>query len=776
MIRRTVYTVIDTCNNFIVAHYRIVLVILFLLTIPMAYFYSQQKHENHIGIYFDKDNEDLIYYRQFQEKYGNEEFIMVVFREPDIFTAKNMNIIRDITSALKNIDGVQRTLSLTEVKEARGEADSIAFRQIIPDTYSDDSLASLKKRVLSDRNLVNSVISPDGTTTAIFAQLLPFNDEEKRRLVSTIINEVEKAGAGRTGLHISGVPVVEARMNILSARDYNLFTPITLLIIFIIVALNLRNWTLSFLTLINMLLIFAWGIGIYCMAGQTFNMLTVILGPMLLTTAVEHSIHVLSQFEEDYIASDGRNNYADLVRMTIREVWIPCFLTSATTAMGFLSFGKATVQPVQTIGIYTSIMVLLGFIITMIFLPAALMFLQNRMHNHISWKTQNSVQSRDGGIIMHLLMKLVRFDVRHYKSITVIMLGLLLISSAIGIYKLHFETNTIQYLTERDSTKSDIQFIEKNFGGSIPFAVTIQAKTPEYDFSNPESLRLVDRAQKDMMEISRGRYTYSFSIANYFPEINRAFHENDQRYYTIPESQMDVLDFYEISDQEVLGRLVAPDRMEATINFQTTWGNNSEALGNFKGISRRLDELLKDNYTWNITGLSTLYLKMETNLMHTQISSFILSFILIFGMMFFVCRNVKLTIISMIPNIFPIFITLGIMGLFNIPFDVATIMIGSVTLGIVVDDTTHYMIWFRRNMVKGMNHSDAIVQTFKDVGKPTFITSLVLCLGFGVLVLGSIMPTRYFGILSAFAMLIAPFGDYLMLPALILIFKPKVTR
>ncbi|HPS56836.1 MAG TPA: MMPL family transporter [Spirochaetota bacterium] len=776
MIRKTLYALIDTCNNFVVIHYRAVLIILFLLTIPMAYFYSQQRHENHIGIYFDRDNEDLVYYREFQEKYGNEEFIMVVFKEPDIFTVKNMDVIRDITSSLKNIDGVQRALSLTEVKEAYGEADSISFRPVIPDNYTEDSLTGLKNRVLADRNLVNSVISPDGTTTAIFAQLQPFRDEKKRHLVNTVIDEVEKAGSGRTELHIAGVPVVEARMNILSARDYNLFVPITLLIIFILVAINLRNWTLSLLTLANMLLIFAWGIGIYCMAGQTFNMLTVILGPMLLTTAVEHSIHVLSQFEEDYIASDGRNNYADLVRMTIREVWIPCFLTSATTAMGFLSFGKATVQPVQTIGIYTAIMVLLGFIITMVFMPAALMFLQNRMHKQISWKTRNSVQAHDSGIIMHLLMKLVNFDVRHYKPISIIMTGLLLISAAIGIYKLHFETNTIQYLTEKDSTKSDIRFIEKNLGGSIPFAITIQAKTPEYDFSNPESLKLIDRAQRDLMDISNGKYTYSFSIANYFPEINRAFHENDQRYFKIPESQMDVLDFYEIGDQEVISRVVAPDRMEASINFQTTWGNNSDALNNFNSISRHMDELLGGNYTWKITGLSTLYLKMETNLMTTQISSFILSFILIFGMMFFVCRNIKLTIISMIPNIFPIFITLGIMGIFNIPFDVATIMIGSVTLGIVVDDTTHYMIWFRRNMVKGMTHKDAIVQTFKDVGKPTFITSLVLCLGFGVLMLGSIRPTQYFGILSAFAMLIAPFGDYLMLPALILIFKPKITK
>jgi predicted RND superfamily exporter protein len=145
-------------------------------------------------------------------------------------------------------------------------------------------------------------------------------------------------------------------------------------------------------------------------------------------------------------------------------------------------------------------------------------------------------------------------------------------------------------------------------------------------------------------------------------------------------------------------------------------------------------------------------------------------------MMFFVCGSFSLAIISLLPNIFPIFLTFGVMGIFNIPFDVSTIMIGSVTLGIVVDDTTHYMIWFRRNMVKNLSHRDAIVQTFRDVGKPTFLVSLVLCLGFGVLILGSIKPTQYFGLLSAFALFIAPFGDYFMLPALLLIFKPKVKR
>ena len=774
MLRRKVYAVIDSCTDFVIRHYRRVIVLLVMLTIPMAYFYSHQRHENHIGIYFNKDNSDLAYYREFQKVYGNEEFIMAVFKEPDIFTPENIDVIRDVTAALDNVDGVEMTLSLVTLREARAADDSVFFSRVVPDDCTEESLKEVKKRVLSDRNLLNSVISPDGTTTAIFARLDSRKDGEKRRLVLDAVSAAEQAGAGRVNLHIAGVPVAEARMNTLSARDYNVFTPVTLLVIFLVVAMALRNWTLSILTQINMVLIFAWGIGIFCMAGETFNMLTVILGPMLLITAVEYSVHVLSQFEEDYVESDGKNNYAGLVRRTIREVWVPCFFTSATTAVGFLSFVSAEVQPVRTIGVFTSVMVLLGFIITMIFLPAALMFLQKRRHRKMFWKSRGAPAEQGPGIIMKGLMKLARFDLRYYRPIAFVMTGLLVISAAVGIYRLHFETNIMQYLSDSDKTKQDIIFIEKNMGGSIPFSITIKARSPEHDFSSPESIRLVKKIQDDLMGLSNGSYTYSFSIADYFPEINRAFHDNDQAYFRLPASRVDLMDFYEIADQKVIERLVAPDLMETSINFQTLWGSNNNAVSNFKKASRHLNELLGDRYTWRITGLSTLYVKMENNLMATQISSFALSFVLIFGMMFFVCRNIPLTLISMLPNLFPIFITLGIMGALNIPFDVATVMIGSVTLGIVVNDTTHYIIWFRRNMVKGMSHSRAIEQTFRDVGKPTFITSLVLCLGFSVLVLGSIRPTQYFGLFSAFAMLIAPLGDYMLLPALILIFKPKV--
>jgi predicted RND superfamily exporter protein len=185
-----------------------------------------------------------------------------------------------------------------------------------------------------------------------------------------------------------------------------------------------------------------------------------------------------------------------------------------------------------------------------------------------------------------------------------------------------------------------------------------------------------------------------------------------------------------------------------------------------------MTENLGSGYTYKITGLSSLYLDMEYNLKKSQRNSFILAFVIIFAMMHLVCRNIKLTAIAMTANIFPIAMTMGTMGWFGIPLDVSTVMIASVTIGIAVDDTIHFVTWYRRGLGRGMDAAGAAGYALREAGRPIIITSVVLFLGFFVLVLGTIKPTQAFGMLTARAMLIALVGDLVILPALISLLKP----
>lgn len=184
--------------------------------------------------------------------------------------------------------------------------------------------------------------------------------------------------------------------------------------------------------------------------------------------------------------------------------------------------------------------------------------------------------------------------------------------------------------------------------------------------------------------------------------------------------------------------------------------------------------MLGERYKLHFTGLSALYITMDRNLMVSQVRSFASALVVITIMMFFVCRNVKLTLISLIPNLFPILVTLGIMGWFNLPLDAATIMIDSVTIGLAVDDTIHFITWFRRNREAGMDTRESVLQTFRDAGKPIVMTSVVLCLSYLVLITGSVKPIIAFGALASLAMFFALLGDLFILPALIMILKPDI--
>ncbi|MDY6935440.1 MAG: MMPL family transporter [Spirochaetota bacterium] len=770
--------------DLIIKQSKYVLISVILISIPFGYFYTKQRFSNHVDIYFNQDDPDLIAYRKFQEIYGNEEQVVIVFKDRDIFTKKNIEIIRMISNEIKDIKGIQRLFSITEAEESIGIEDTISFTKIIPEDGLDkQKLNSARQRVLDNKLLVHNLISIDGTTTAIIIEIESTEDSKsKRELLKNIKNCANNIAGDSFDLRFSGPPYVEDSINALSERDYIIFTPIILLIIFSIIALMLKKISLSILCQLNLGLIGIWAIGFFTLCNESMNMVTTIIAPVLLAISVADAIHLLSHYREMHVIKG--NDYTTSVTNAAKSIWLPCLFTSLTTGIGFLSFITATVRPVKIVGIFTSIGIMMAFFMTFTFLPSTLILFKRRFEKNNSNETNHRMMSTSSKQLMdppsreslftNILLKFGGFTITNYKAIIVFFV-LILIIAVIGITRLRFETNIDTYLPDGNKIKSDIKFIEENLGGNIPHVILVKAKSEEFDFTHPHSLKLIEEIQNDLMRDIK-HFSISFSIADYFKEIHRAFNNNKEEYYRIPEKQIDIIDYYELADIEVLDRIISPDYREARISFQSKGSSNIIAKRNYKFVNNYMKRKTGENYSYNFTGLSPLSLNIADNLQTSQIKSFLYAFVFIFFMMFFVCRNAKLTIISMIPNLFPIILTLGIMGWLNIPLDVTTIMIASVTIGIAVDDTIHYLIWFIRNGSSGMDNRSSILKTYKDVGKPIVITTLVLILGFFVLVLGSIKPTQAFGTLTALSMCFALIGDLFFLPALIIIFKPRFKK
>ena len=758
--------------DLIMTHYKKLLSLIIILFVPMSYYFVQQQYVNHVEIYFDKSDADLAFYKRFQETYGNEQQVLIVFEDDDIFNRENILTIKAITDAMEDIDGILRVFSLTNVETAKSEDGAVAFGPLFSHAFFTsgnptlvaDELNVAKKKASSRMGMLPMLISDNLKVTAVICEVADLHVEAKRELMETIMKTAENIAGNRIKLRYAGVVYLETELNYRTQKDNETITPLICLLIVLIAGFLLKNVWLSCLTLVNLIVIITLSIGLFVWRGETFNIISSMMSPILLAISVSASIHLLSQFrQEPMFGSDNKT----ALKNAMGHVFTACLFTTLTICIGFLSFMVSDIRPVRIFSLYTAVGIAISFVVTMTFLPGLLMILGKKIKP--SAKQKRSVKD---GMISISLIYISHVTIRYHRLI-IALTALVFMITGIGIAKIRIETNQGRYFPETNPMKQDMDWVDHHLIGSLPINLLIRAKDEAHDFTHPQSLALMDEVKHHITNTIEN-ISVSFAMSDYMKEAHQAFTDGSEANYAIPGNRSNIIDYYKLADEELKGRLVTSDYMEGRVAFQCQLISNEKANVLFDEIHSYLDQMLGDTYTYQITGLTKLYLKMDKKLMTTFLKSFSVAFFLIFLMMLVICRKPFLAFIAMIPNMFPIAATMGIMGWLDIPLDVATIMIASIVLGIAVDDTIHFTVRLKKNALSEPDIAHAIARTFRDVGVQLVITSLVLFFGFSLLVLGSVIPVKTFGLLTGFSMLFALFGDLIILPAVIMVFKPKL--
>lgn len=751
----------------VLKQYKFVIIFTLLLTVALGYCIRHISLNNTVDMNFEKDDPLVTVYYEFRETFGNEEAAVVLFKDDDIFSNEKIRIIRAISQMANDLAFVHRVFSITEQDEAVSDGDFLSFRKVIPEgTLDDKSLKAVRERVLKNKILLDRFISRDGKTVAIVIELeFMENSRDKIHLLKDLKKKATEIAGNQVDLHFTGLPFVESEQNVLMIKDFFTITPLMFIIIIILVQVCLRSYTMNWFSFLTINISATMAVGLFVLAGQSVNIVTSIMPPVLLAIAIADMIHLLAHYIDERTLV-GRNHF-DAVAYTTKAVWLPCLFTSITTAVGFLSFLTASVKPVKTLGIFTAVGVMIAFILTITFLPALLIFFRKKFEGPgAEYLKHSNVENRKEGLLLPFVLKLGKFSTTYIKSITALFIFLVILTGY-GTTKIQFETNVTKFFDEDSSIIQDLKFIEKNMGGYLNSELLIRATSAKFDFTHPDSLKLITEIQEYIKE--DWDVSSSISIADYLMEINSAFNNNDILFHKVPDTKDTILDYYELGDVDDIDRLVSPDRMQARISYQVFNMTTEKGKRRLKEISGYMDKKLGDKFTYDITGSGMLWMNMDENLKQSFIKSLLFAFVIIYGMMLFICKDFKLSVLSMIPNLFPICMTVGIMGWFQIPFNTITVMIACVTLGIAVDDTVHFLVWFRRNSLAGMDTKPALLAAFKDVGKPIFITSVILSLGFFILVFGSYRPSGTFGMLTALTIFFALFSDLIILPAILLV-------
>jgi predicted RND superfamily exporter protein len=732
-----------------------------VLVAIMSTFAVQVKVDNTIDVWFVKDDPALAHYREFQQIFGNDEVVVIAFQDEDIFTFENLTLLETVADRLETVTGVDRVLSVNKALHLRLTENQLTSDPLLTTlSPTPEALQRLRERALKDPLLVRRLISIDGRTTVLLVYMEAMSGiDAQRHSILTKIRRILDDEFFRLNkiYHVAGVGVLYDALNQLTLRDAGLFLPLSFLMVTLVLWLLLRHWgavaiALAIVGSSSMILM-----GLYVLFGKSLNQVTTILPTLVLIIGVAESLHIFTEYFQTASGVSQLDAKTRIAR-SISSVAIPCLFTTLTTVVGFASLTTAPVAVLKDLGLFGA----LGFAIVFV------MAIGLSAIGFSFFKLPSFVQP-DLGFIRRLIKMFETWVLGHRKAVLTLA-AIVALLSIIGIGWLQIDTDSLGLLKVDHPVRVDSDFIEAHVGYYTPLEFVVRASLRD-GLKSPDILRQIESWQR-RIESDR-RVSSTFGLTDALKHVNQVMHNGTVDAYALPDTGAaleEALVFSARVDPEGLKPYVNQDftmtRMTAYIKLMSAAGIR-DVMEDFLNQAR---QIFPEEIQVEVGGYLPLYVELIDYLTRGQISSFALAFPLIFVPIGLFLRSAKLALLAIIPNLFPILLTLGLMGWLKIPLDIATVTIASIILGIVVDDTVHFLHRYKKARLHNSS-TGAVSLTVRSTGKAMISTSLILGLGFLVLVFASVKSIIYFGLLSSLALITAMLADLVIMTALLLTMK-----
>ena len=738
-----------------------------VLTALGGWAYDKLEYETSVESMVLSDDPDLLANYRMKDVFGADDTVIVaVDFSTSLFTPENLDLLEQLREEIATISGVEEATALTNLKIAHFYDDALHVEEMakeIPKTQEEaDALA---KEAFRHPPYIGALFSIDKRVGVVVVEV-PEPDEENPDIYEDVVEgiraRVKRAPFDHLPIHLAGPPALKHDLATYQHKDRNSFTLITLVVLLVLLYLSFRSFSATLLPLIAVQVGGVWLMGWIFLIGERMSMVNNILPPLTLVIGVAITIHVIITYYE--MLGRGFAKMEALSR-TISHLWLPCAMTTITTAGGFMSLSIAEVLPVRKFGLFATVGVVLMLFVGLVVVPQILSFLPT--------PKACQRQSLQEGFVRRMLVFISHLCETRPKTILLVS-AFLLLAALSGVPKLRVETRLIEYFHKSAPIRVASDFINSHLSGASPFDITLRVDEETLDekggMYDPELLRRIERLQnwlKNLPEIDN-----PLSVTDFYKEIHRALQNDDDAFYRLPDSRAMAAQFmllYRSSGgMEKLEKILSPSNDEARISARLKVESTSRLIELIDLTKKKTAEIFEGYpVEVHVTGTSVLYANMVVTLLRGQIASLLLAFIVISVAMVFVTRSLKLGLVAMLPNVLPVLMNLGLMGWMGISLNVATTMIGSVAIGIAVDDTIHFVTRFRREMEHTRDRKQAIARTFTTTGRAILFTSVVLVCGFWVLLASNFTPTAWFGLLSGMTVFLALLADLFLTPSLI---------
>ncbi len=740
----------------------------FVLSLVIACFFSSfnpfLKIDESIDSFAVEGDPDTQFYREFQDVFGEDEFFVISFEAPDLFTSENLAFLDKLTEELENVEEIGEATSLTNVDDIYGEEDYFEVRKFIEDIPENpEELKALRKAAIENPIFLNSLISEDGKVAAIVVEPREQDAESgyKKEMVQKtrlVLSEYEKEDKY---FHMAGPIVTDFTVLEYVNTDMSVLIPASFILIALTTWLFFRNLRLTMVAMINIGVCVGATRGAMGMLGMTLNSVTNIVVPLVMALSLCDTVHIFSHLKKSPALCESDPNVT-LARV-LERVARPCLMTTITTAIGFLSLSANRIPAVREFSWAAATGMGFEFFFSFFFLPPLLLFFKPSKIYQDFGENKNFEKALAG-----------LGDFVKHKGRIIVLISIAVCAVSIWYStNIKVETNRVDFFRKDSPFRMDLSYVENNLGGVNSFDVSLKTGN-ENAFKEPSNLEVIEKIQLFLGTMESVDKTLSF--VDLLKDMNESFHNEDHAYYRIPESREMVAQYLLLYDAEDIEDFVngAFDHARISVRISEPGSlGQKELIAKVRDFIETMD---RNGLDIRITGRVVNDINIFDDLVKGQVLSLGSASLAICLVMLFLIRSWKLAILSMVPNLFPIIVNFGIMGVSGIPLDTGTALIAAVALGIAIDDTIHLLTEYQLQRLNGMSVSNSIKAATIVKGRAILSSSLILSLGFGVSVLSRFVPIVHFGILTALVMLTALIGDLVVLPAIIHLKKDEKVK
>lgn len=708
----------------------------------------------------------------FKQQFGNDHFVYLMLEpneEKGIFKKDTVTSLRNLAGELEREVPFLKDMTWVGNAEAIDPtSDGIHILRLFEDDVPEDQngVAARGARALQEEDFVGRYISADGNTAAIMLEMSAYPADAQNpeaQVASTVYKILGKHEFSGLKSWVVGEPAFMFNYNMLAGKETPMLFGICILIQLALLALLTRTVRSSLVPLLIVVLSVLWTFGVIGLTGLQLNLMIIGLPVILICVGIGDAVHVIVAFNERYQSGVPRK---EAVKEAIANVGLPCLLTTLTTAAGFFSFIAAPIKPFQEMALYVPGGVIAALVLTFLLVP----FFFSFGREHPKKITARAKRKKD--LFDRMFVGLAEFVINRPKQI-VACFSVFFVFGLVAANFVQIETNTTRLLKENVPMRQAIEHVDNTMGGSMALEVILDTKK-ENGVRSAAFLHKMELLEKSIEE--HELVTDVTSVLDALRKVRRGMHSGSEAYYSLPEEDRAVSDYlllYEMAGGDQLDKMLSFDGSIARINARTSALGTAEARLLRQAILKQAEALFPDgSVRVDTTGSVDLSVALTDNIATGQNSSFALAFSVIGLIMIWAMRSVKLGMISILPNVFPVLMVLGLLGITGIYMDTVLMSVSAMIIGVAVDDTIHFFIRLRREFEKTGEYESAVRETIIGAGRPLMFTTITLALGFGVLMISAMMGWVKIGALAGFAFVCALLADLLLAPALVLLLKP----